>query len=614
MCGIVGYIGKNYSRAFVMEGLSRLEYRGYDSAGFACLNPADNRFLYAKSPGRLPNLLRQFDQHPIDGHLGIGHTRWSTHGIPSQENAHPQFDCQKTISIVHNGIIENHHALRLQLQAAGHIFHSQTDTEVVAHLLESLLAAHQTFKGALTDLVSQIEGAYAFVVVLQDFPDQMVLVRKRSPMCIGVGDNEMFVASDPMAFAGKTKKVIFVPDESFAIVKKDMIELYDFTGKALHLPVQELELDWDDQEKKGHEHHMLKEIYDQKNAIYGTVAFLRSISNRIWDHIGLSQEQVKQLDKITLVGCGTSWHAAGIAKFFFEQICLLPARVSLASEFRYQSFFAEKNSAYIFISQSGETADTLEALRMVNTMDLPTIALTNVPSSTLVREADGFLLTQAGQEIAVASTKAFSTQIAALYWLAHRVALEKGIISAQQMTLAEEDLLVVAEVLENSIENYKRDIMQRLGKFYAQFKKAIFLGRHISYPFGLEAALKLKEISYIFAQCYPAGELKHGPLALVDAQTPVFIFSHPDPLIYQKLLSNAQEVKARNGHLVAFIIEGQHEMQALADQSFILPRVKPLLGPLAMTGLMQFFVYQVAKELGCPIDKPRNLAKSVTVE
>ena len=614
MCGIVGYIGKNYSRAFIMEGLSRLEYRGYDSAGFACLNPTDNRFLYAKAAGRLPNLLRQFDQHPIDGHLGIGHTRWSTHGVASQENAHPQFDCQKTISIVHNGIIENHHALRLQMQEAGHIFHSQTDTEVVAHLLESLLAAHQTFKGALIDLVSQIEGAYAFVVLLQDFPDQMVLVRKRSPLCIGIGDNEMFVASDPMAFAGKTKKVIFVPDESFAIVKKDMIELYDFHGKALHLPVQELEIDWDDQEKKGHEHHMLKEIYDQKNAIYGTVAFLRSISNRIWDHVGLSKEQVKQLDKITLIGCGTSWHAAGIAKFFFEQICLLPARVCLASEFRYQSFFAEKNSAYIFISQSGETADTLEALRMVNSMDLPTIGLTNVPSSTLVREADGFLLTQAGQEIAVASTKAFSTQIAALYWLAHRLALEKGIITTAQMNLAEEELLVVAEVLENSIENYKRDIMQRLGKFYAQFKKAIFLGRHISYPFGLEAALKLKEISYIFAQCYPAGELKHGPLALVDAQTPVFIFSHPDPLIYQKLLSNAQEVKARNGHLVAFIFEGQTEMQTLADQTFIIPRIKPLLGPLAMTGIMQFFVYQVAKELGCPIDKPRNLAKSVTVE
>lgn len=614
MCGIVGYIGKNYSRTFVMEGLSRLEYRGYDSAGFACLSPNDNRFLYAKSPGRLPNLVRQLDQHPIDGHLGIGHTRWSTHGISSEENAHPQFDCQKTISIVHNGIIENHHELRERLKKSGHIFHSQTDTETIAHLLESLLAAHQTFKYALIDLVAQIEGAYAFVALLQDFPDQMVLIRKRSPLCIGIGDNEMFVASDPMAFAGKTKKVIFLPDESFAIVKKDMIELYDFSGKALILPIQELNIDWNDQEKKGHEHHMLKEIYDQKNAIYSTVSFLRSITNRIWDHIGLSKEQAKNLDKLTLVGCGTSWHAARIAQFFFEQICFLPTRVNLASEFRYMSFFPEKNNAYIFISQSGETADTLEALRLVNGMDLPTIAVTNVPSSTMVREAGGFLLTQAGQEIAVASTKAFSTQIAALYWLAHRIALEKGIINAQQMETAEEDLLVVAEVLENSIENYKREITNNLAKFYAQFKKAIFLGRHISYPFALEAALKLKEISYIFAQCYPAGELKHGPLALVDAQTPVFIFSHEDPLIYQKLLSNAQEVKARNGHLVAFVFEGQHEMAALADQVFVVPRVKALLAPLAMTGLMQFFVYQIAKELGRPIDKPRNLAKSVTVE
>ena len=614
MCGIVGYIGKGFSRSFVMEGLKRLEYRGYDSAGFACLNPADNRFLYAKSPGWLPNLVRQLNQNPIDGHLGIGHTRWSTHGQASEENAHPQFDCQKTISLVHNGIIENHHALRERLKNAGHIFHSQTDTEVVAHLLESLLAAHQTFKYALVDLVSQIEGAYAFVVLLQDFPDQMVLVRKRSPLCIGIGDNEMFIASDPMAFADKTKKVIFIPDESFAIVKKEMIELYDFAGTSLMLPIQELQLDAYEYEKKGHEHHMLKEIYDQKNAIYGTVAFLRSVSNRIWDHIGIPKEQAQSLDKITLIGCGTSWHAARIAQFFFEQICLVPTRVNLASEFRYMSFFPEKNSAYIFISQSGETADTLEALRLVNSMDLPTIGLTNVPSSTLVREADGFLLTQAGQEVAVASTKAFSTQIAALYWFAHRIALEKKIITPAQMEVAEEDLLVVAEILENCIENYKRDITQRLAKFYAQFKKAIFLGRHISYPFALEAALKLKEISYIFAQCYPAGELKHGPLALVDDQTPVFIFSHEDPLIYQKLLSNAQEVKARNGHLVAFIFEGQYELQALAEQVFIIPRVKPLLAPLAMTGLMQFFVYQIAKELGRPIDKPRNLAKSVTVE
>jgi glucosamine--fructose-6-phosphate aminotransferase (isomerizing) len=442
----------------------------------------------------------------------------------------------------------------------------------------------------------------------------MLLVRKRSPLCVGIGDNEMFIASDPLAFADRTKKVLFIPDETFALVKKDMIELYDFGGKALPLPIEELKIDWEDQEKKGHDHHMLKEIYDQKSAIYGTVAFLRSISNRIWDHISLSKEQVKNLDKLILVGCGTSWHSARIAQFFFEQICLLPTRVSVASEFRYMSFFPEKNSAHIFISQSGETADTLESLRLVNGMDLPTIALTNVPSSTMVREADGFLLTQAGQEIAVASTKAFSTQIAALYWLAHRVALEKGIISRAQMELAQEDLLVVAEVLENSIENYKRDIIHRLAPFYARYKKAIFLGRHISYPFGLEAALKLKEISYIFAQCYPAGELKHGPLALVDAQTPVFLFSHSDPLIYQKLLSNAHEIKARKGHLVVFVLEGQNELRDMADQAFVFPNIKPLLVPLAMTGLMQFFIYQIAKELDCPIDKPRNLAKSVTVE
>ncbi len=359
---------------------------------------------------------------------------------------------------------------------------------------------------------------------------------------------------------------------------------------------------------------MLKEIYDQKNAIYSTVAFLRSIGGRIWDHLGLTKQQVKNLEHITLIGCGTSWHAARIAQFYFEQICHIPTRVHLSSEFRYMSFFPEKNSAYIFISQSGETADTLEALRLVNSMDLPTIALTNVPSSTMVREADGFLLTQAGQEIAVASTKAFSTQIAALYWLAYRLALEKGSINEHKMEVAQEDLLVAAEVLENSIENYKHEIITKLAKFYSQYKKAIFLGRHISYPFALEASLKLKEVSYIFAQCYPAGELKHGPLALVDAQTPVFIFSHEDPLIYQKLVSNAQEVKARQGHLVIFALEGQTELIALADKAFIMPRVKPLLTPLAMTGLMQFFVYQIAKELDRSIDKPRNLAKSVTVE
>jgi len=614
MCSVVGYIGKNYSRDFVVQGLKRLEYRGYDSAGFACLNPGDNRLMYARSEGQLSNLVKKFESQPIDGNIGMGHTRWSTHGVSTLENAHPQFDCNKTISIIHNGIVENHHVLRNQLRETGHVFHSTTDTEVIAHLLETLLVTHNTFKAATIDLVNKLEGAYAFISILQDYPDQMLLVRKRSPLCIGVGDNEMFVASDVLAFADRTRKVIFLPDASFAIVKQDMIELYDFTGKPLPLVIQEISAEWAVQEKKGHEHYMLKEIYEQKNVIYATINFLKSFTTHLWDHVGLSSDQVKNLHSLTLIGCGTSWHAARIAQFYFESICMIPTKVVLASEFRYSTFFVEKDSLYVAISQSGETADTLEALRMVSAMHIPTMALTNVASSTMVREADGFLLTQAGQEIAVASTKAFSTQVASLFWFANRIALEKGIITKQQMLQAEEDLFVVAEVLETSIENYKIQIMETLAKKYAQYKKSIFLGRHISYPFAMEAALKLKEIAYVFAQCYPAGELKHGPLALVDSETPIFLFSHADPIIYQKLVANAQEVKARKGHLIAFAFEGQDELCALADLVFIIPKVNPLLGPLAMAGLMQFFVYHIARELGCPIDKPRNLAKSVTVE
>jgi len=614
MCSVVGYIGKNYSRDFVLEGLSRLEYRGYDSAGFACLSPENNRLVYLKSGGPISNLIQQIEQSPIDGYLGIGHTRWSTHGVANRENAHPQFDCHKTISIVHNGIIENYQELKAMLVEAGHVFHSTTDTETIAHLFEAYLLSHKTFKAAVVDLVNHLQGAYAFISILQDYPDVMVVVRKRAPLCIGIGDDEMYVASDLLAFAGRTKKVLFMPDETFAIIKKDMIELYDFAGKPVAGNLQEVTVDWTAYGKQGHEHFMLKEIYEQNNAIHETVSFLKSISNKIWDHLGITSEQAKTLSSINILGCGTSWHAARIAQFFFEQICLMPTTVLLASEMRYMSFFADPKGLYVAVSQSGETADTLEAIRLINSMNLFTVGLTNVASSALVRESVGFLLTQAGQEVAVASTKAFSTQVAALYWLSHRLALEKGIISKTQMEQAQADLLVAAEVLENSIENYKIDIITKHAKQYARYTKAIFLGRHISYPFAMEAALKLKEISYVFAECYPAGELKHGPLALVDQETPVFIFSHQDPVIYQKILSNAQEVKSRSGHLVAFVFEGQHELFNIADLAFIIPKVNPLLGPLAMTGLMQFFVYQIAVELGRPIDKPRNLAKSVTVE
>jgi glucosamine--fructose-6-phosphate aminotransferase (isomerizing) len=613
MCGVVGYVGTKLSRTFVMQGLSRLEYRGYDSAGYACLNQKTQRLSYIKAKGQLVNLVNALQQDPLDGHVGIGHTRWSTHGVVSQVNAHPHVDCSETISVVHNGIIENHADLRIKLEAQGHIFRSQTDTEVVAHMLEGVKNSAQ-LPNAVRDIVKQLEGAYAFGCIGEPFADAVIAVRKGSPLCIGIGLQEMFVASDVLAFAGLTDQVLYLPDETYAIVRASGIELYNFDGIQLSLQPERVQVSWSDDGKNGYEHFMLKEIFEQKNGIHATLSYLKSIHNTVWQQLGLSAQVIKNLSAISFIGAGTSWHAARIGQFFFEEICKIPGRVVLASEFRYMPFFKEERNFYLAISQSGETADTLECLRLVSKAGGHTTVLTNVASSSMVRESKGFLLTKAGQEISVASTKAFSTQLAALFWLAHRIALEKDVITEHQMEQACDHLLVSAEILENCIEKYRKQIVEHLAPYYAQFKKCIFLGRHISYPFALEASLKLKEISYIFAQCYPAGELKHGPIALISDDTPIIIFSTLDPLIYQKLISNAQEVKARRGHLLIFAFEGQTELLALADNAFIIPRVDPLLAPLAMTGLMQFFVYQIANVLNCPIDKPRNLAKSVTVE
>lgn len=614
MCSVVGYIGSRPCQSFIMEGLNRLEYRGYDSAGLAVIDSKTQELTRQKAEGRLSNLVQELEKNPIDGCIGIGHTRWATHGASSALNAHPHFDCHGSIAIVHNGIIENCHELKENLKLEKHIFESQTDTEVVAHLFEQLLTEHASLKLALQALAAQLQGAFALLIISKQFPDQLIMLRRRSPLCIGYGEHEMFAASDPLAFAGRTSQVTFLPDETFAILSKEGAELYDFEGNVLSLGIQEVSVDWTDSGTSGHAHYMLKEIYEQKSAICKTVDELQNLGSLFCDQLGVSSEFIQKLDKINMVACGTSWHAARIAQFFFEQVCMIPTSIYLASEFKHMPFFPQPNSLYIAISQSGETADTLEALRLINSMDLHTIALSNVVSSTLVREAKGFLLTQAGREIAVASTKAFSTQLAALFWLAQRIALEKKIINMHEMQLSLHDLCIAAEILENTIEAYKYDIVHTLAQTYKKYEKVIFLGRHISYPFAMEASLKFKEITYIFSQCYPAGELKHGPLALVDESIPVFIFSVLDPLIYQKIVSNAQEVKARGGHLVVFAFDGQEELISLADQAFIVPCVEPLLAPLAMTGIMQFFAYSVAHSLNLPIDKPRNLAKSVTVE
>lgn len=637
MCGITGYVGNGSSRSAVLDGLSKLEYRGYDSAGFACLDAKHGHFSFLKEAGGVSPVSRLMETIKFDGQIGIGHTRWATHGIVDQNNAHPHFNCKKTVAVVHNGIIEGHELIRQRLLDEGHVFSSTTDTEVVAHLFGDILDQCQDVKLSLISLFQQLKGAYALLLLSEKFPDTLIVARKRSPMVLGVGDNEALAASDFVAFSDRTSQVIFMPDESFALITKNSIELFSFSGKPLPYIIQTVDKTNFAINKDGFEHYMLKEIYEQKRAIIRSIGFCKLLgsctkspgdleeshqwhqmpceyNDVIWRQLGMTKESVKSLRYINLIAAGTSWHAARIAQFFFEEIAHIPTRVYLASEFRYMRLFPEPHSVYMLISQSGETADTMEAMRLINSFEQHTIAITNVASSSMVREATGFLPMQAGPEISVASTKAFSTQVSILFWLAHRIALEQGSISSEKMHDAEQNLLFAAEILEATIEMYKFDIIKTLAPRYSKYEKFIFLGRHVSYPFALEAALKLKEISYIFAQCYPAGELKHGPIALVDEKTPVVLFSILNDVVYTKLVSNAQEVKARKGHLIVFAFEGQTELIKLADHAFIIPQVHPLLTPLAQTGLMQFFVYEITRLLGNPIDKPRNLAKSVTVE
>jgi glucosamine--fructose-6-phosphate aminotransferase (isomerizing) len=635
MCGIIAYTGKRLCKDIVLSSLSRLEYRGYDSAGFTCIDTKSKRLNCLKEAGGIAPIKRLIENVTFNGYTGMGHTRWATHGAVDTINAHPHLNCQKNIAVIHNGIIEGHENIREQLLNLGHSIVSATDTELAAHLFTDELEATLDLKTAAMNFASKIRGAFAFIFLLEQYPDTIVALRHRSPMVIGLADQEAFAVSDLVGLPESVRNVVFMPDDSFAFIRPDGIELYSFTGKPLAYSVQEIDQHYVDADKSAFEHFMLKEIYEQKRAISRTLAFCKMLGNptqsslprysiisqkpsdysdAIWRQLGLAKEQIFNLRYINLVSTGTSWHAARIAQFFFETICKIPARVYLASEFRYMPLFAEPNSIYLFISQSGETVDTLEALRLVNTTEMHTIAITNVASSSMVREAGGFLPTQAGPEISVASTKAFSTQLVVLYWLAHRIALERGTILPQEMHMAEEQISIAAEILEGSIESYKFAITQKLAADYARYDRFIFLGRHISYPFALEAGLKLKEVSFLFAQSYPAGELKHGPIGLIDEKTPVFIFSILDNVLYQKLLSNALEIKAHGGRLTVFAFEGQDELINLADVAFIIPQVAPLLAPLAMTGVMQFLIYQITRQLGRPIDRPRHSAKPVTIE
>lgn len=612
MCGVVGFVSKHgLAQKNVLRGLSCLEYRGYDSTGFACIDQ-QSKLHIQKVVGSLNNLIPALEAKSIDGTIAIGHTRWATHGMATLENAHPHTDCGQSLALIHNGIIENHQILRKQLQQQGHTFTSESDSEVIAHLAETFIQEQLRPSAILQKLSETLQGAYAYIILSQNFPNQLLIARNRSPLCLAIGKDGIFVASDPLAFPEQVDQMLFLPDKSYAVVTHNEYQIFDFVGNLLDVQLEKADKLVVVSGKGDYEHYMLKEIFEQKQAILRTLYEYKS-GQTIQERLGLSTQAIKELEEITIVGCGTSFHAGLIGQFFLESIAQVATTVQLGSEFRHKTFLPRKKSVCIAISQSGQTADTLEAVELVKQHKVPVVALTNVAQSSLARESNGLLVTQAGPEIAVASTKAFSTQVATLYWLAHQIALVKGLIDNTSMLQVEQDLEAVASMLEANIAVHKDSIVADLD-LYVSFKNYIFLGRHVTYPFALEAALKLKEISYIFSQAYSAGELKHGPLALVDATVPVILFSHPDESIYKKIVANAQEVKARKGFLIVFACQGQEELLELADKSFIMQTGPALLSPLAMTGVMQFFCYVLAKKLGRSIDKPRNLAKSVTVE
>jgi glutamine---fructose-6-phosphate transaminase (isomerizing) len=614
MCGSVGYIGKKTNSEFLLDGLSRLEYRGYDSAGIACLG-SKNSIECVKTSGRVSVLAELLEKKPLHGVAGIGHTRWATHGIVDDLNAHPQMDEKDSLAIVHNGIFENFQEIKHELTAEGVAFKSETDTEVAANLLAKMLKKFGNIKEALIAFISRVSGSYSVVCLSEKFPDRLIIIRKSSPLVIGVGKNEMFVSSDAIAFHGKTDQVSFVPDNSFGFLFENKIEIYNFSGKKIEAKIETLKFKFDPASRGTFDHFMLKEIYEQPLAIERTIALLRERDKKgFWKASGIDSKIIKNLESLDIVAAGTSWHAGLISRFFFEEICNIPVYVGIASEYRFEPSIYKKNNTVLFISQSGETADTLEALRMVKSKNEFVLGITNVETSTIVREADAVFLTDAGPEIAVASTKAFTAQVATLYFLANRIGVEKGLISREQFEHRLEHLHNTSRIMQLAIDKYEKEIKETIAKSLSLHKGFIFLGRNICYPLAREAALKLKEISYVFAEGHAAGELKHGALAIIEKDFPVILFSILNEALYRKLISNAMEVKARGAELIVFAFKGQDELINIADKVFIFPEVEPMLVPLAMTGLMQFLVYSISVEKGCPVDKPRNLAKSVTVE
>ncbi|MFQ3573343.1 MAG: glutamine--fructose-6-phosphate transaminase (isomerizing) [Thermodesulfovibrionales bacterium] len=608
MCGIIGYIGPRNALPIVIDGLKRLEYRGYDSAGIAYFN--GKTIDVKRCKGKINSLESLLTDVDTKSHLSIGHTRWATHGKPSDENAHPHRS--DGIVVVHNGIIENFVELKRSLIEEGFVFTSETDTEVLCHLIRKY-SDRQSLEDSVRTVIKYIKGAYAFAVISEGEPDKIVAVRKESPLVIGFGEGEYFLASDVPAFLNHCRDVIFLDNNEMAILQREGVVLTDFDGNPINKEVQTISWSPTMAEKGGYRHFMLKEIYEQPRAIADTLRG-RLIPERgevILEEFGLDCETIKTFKSVTIVACGTSYHAAMIGKYMIEQICRIPVDVDIASEFRYRSPIIDKDSLFIAITQSGETADTLAAMREAKSIGCKVLVICNVIGSTASREADFVFYTHSGPEIGVASTKAFTTQLVALYMFAVAVSRCRGVVDEQRAVSLISSLFVLPSKAESVLE-LNKDILN-IAKGYFKANDFLFLGRGINFPIALEGALKLKEISYIHAEGYPAGEMKHGPIALIDNQMPVVVLV-PSGRLYDKVLSNMEEVKSRGGRIIAVTSSNDEYINNIADNVLRIDEVNTFLDPILYVIPLQLLAYHIAVLRGCDVDQPRNLAKSVTVE
>lgn len=612
MCGIVGYIGKRNSLSIILEGLKRLEYRGYDSAGIVVLNES-NEFKYQKKAGKVKDLESEINPEYLEGTIGIGHTRWATHGEPNDTNAHPHFDMGENITLVHNGIIENYRTLKNKLSAEGFTFSTETDTEVLGNLIESHFRKRGSFEIAVRLALTEVKGTYGIAVINKSEPDKIIIARMGSPLMFGLGKDETIISSDAAAIVSHTKNVIYLEDGEIAVLKRDGFQIKTIKDEDIHREVEKIEYDMEQIEKGGYDHFMLKEIFEQPDIIQNTYRGRINFETGEVKLGGLDSVKEKLINakRIIIAACGTAWHAGLAGEYMLEQFCRIPTEVEYASEFRYRDPIIKKDDVIIFISQSGETLDTLEALKLARRKGATTIGIVNRVGSLIAREVDAGVYIHAGPEIGVASTKAFTCQLMSLALITLMIAKHKG-------TMKQEELIKVAEELKNLPHKMKM-ITDRSNdyKFIAEelkdSKNFLYLGRGINFPLALEGALKLKEISYIHAEGYPAAEMKHGPIALIDENMPV-VFIAPQDKTYDKIINNIQEIKTRKGKVITISSDDDDTIKELSDYVLKIPNTEYLLSPILNIIPLQFLSYYIATLRGCNVDQPRNLAKSVTVE